>query len=106
MAKLEVVCASGALILSAFLLGCANAPSQPQSDAKQAAAAPAKRAAATRDRTPSWQKYRVSGSRIARSLDASGKPMTADYVQSTTSSGLQMLPGVTMTPCERTRRGC
>lgn len=105
MAKLEVVCASGALMLSALLLGCANAPSQPQADASQAQAAPAKGAAA-KDRTPSWQKYRVSGSRIARTLDANGKPKTADYVQSTTSNGLQMLPGVTMIPCARTRHGC
>ncbi|WP_129640950.1 hypothetical protein [Peristeroidobacter agariperforans] len=105
MAKLEVVCASGALMLSALLLGCANAPSQRLADASQAQAAPAKRAVA-KDRTPSWQKYRVSGSRIARTLDANGKPTTADYVQSTTSDGLHMLPAVTMTPCERTRHGC
>lgn len=104
MAKLEIVCASGALMLSALLLGCANAPSQ-QADASKVQAAPAK-GATVKDRTPSWQKYRVSGSRIARTLDASGRPTTADYVQSTTSNGLQMLPGVTMIPCARTRHGC
>jgi hypothetical protein len=104
MAKLQVVRASGALILSAVLLGCANAPSQPESTGSQASAATKR--VANKDRTPSWQKYYVSGSRIARRLDATGQPMTADYVQSTTSKGLELLPAVTRIPCTSSRHGC
>lgn len=99
MAKLDIVSASGALMLSAVLMGCSSTPTQPSTDA-----APAR--AATQDRTPSWQKYHVSGSRIARRMDKSGKPMSADFVQSTTSEGLQMMPAVTMIPCTASRNGC
>lgn len=105
MAKLEIVRASGALILSAILLGCAST-SDRQSAATPAKADQATHRTASRDRTPSWQKYQVSGSRIARRLDANGKPTSADFVQSTTSKGLEMLPGVTMVPCTKSRSGC
>lgn len=102
MAKLDYVRASGALIvvavLSAAVMGCSSTPSQPKSAAQARAA--------TQDRTPSWQKYQVSGSRIARRLDKSGRPMSADMVQSTTSQGLDMMPGVTRIPCSANRRGC
>ena len=107
MAKLEIVRASGALILSAILFGCASAPSQPQPATAKAQPAPvAAKRVSTVDRTPSWQKYQVSGSRIARRMDKSGKPISADFVQSTTSEGLQMMPGVTMVPCTASRKGC
>jgi PBP1b-binding outer membrane lipoprotein LpoB len=92
MAKLDIVRASGALILAAILMGCSSAPTQSTASAAQARAA-------KQDRSPSWQKYEVTGSRIARRLDKSGKPMSADMVQSTTSQGLSMLPGVTRMPC-------
>lgn len=104
MAKLEVACASGALILSAVLSGCTSVPRQ-QTLTDPAAPAATQRVA-KKDRTPSWQKYYVSGSRIARPLDSTGKPMTADYVQSTTSDGLEMLPSVTRIPCTKTGHGC
>lgn len=106
MAKLELVRASSVLILSAILFGCANAPDQQSPSTAQAEPAKAKQRTVTRDRTPSWQKYQVSGSRISRRLDASGKPTSADFVHSTTSEGLQMLPAVTMIPCTKSRGGC
>lgn len=99
MAKLDIMSASGALILSTVLMGCSSAPTtQP--------GAPAQQRTASQDRTPSWQKYHVSGSRIARRIDQTGKPMSADFVQSTTGEGLQMLPAVTMKPCTASRSGC
>lgn len=104
MAKLELMSVTGALILSSVLMGCSSAPTR-SSAVGQPSAAPAERAAA-QDRTPSWQKYQVSGSRIARRMDKSGKPLSADFVQSTTGEGLQMLPGVTMIPCSASRKGC
>ena len=104
MAKLEFVRASGAVILSAILMGCASAPSDKPSSSRQATAQTTHRT--LRDRTPSWQKYHVSGSRIARRLDANGNPTSADFVKSTTSEGLQRVPGVTMMPCARSRSGC
>lgn len=105
MAKLEIVRASGALILSAILVGCASAPGDKQSGVTEARTTRVAHRA-KQDRTPSWQKYQVSGSRIARRLDANGKPTSADFVQSTTGGGLHMLPAVTMTPCFKGRRGC
>lgn len=106
MAKLQVVRASGVLILSAILFGCASAPGPQQANTTQAEHAKARQRVASRDRTPSWQKYQVSGSRIPRYLDASGRPLSADFVNSTTSEGLHMLPAVTMTPCSKSRSGC
>ena len=85
MAKLEIARASGVLVLSAILFGCASAPSPQQAATAQAESAKANQRVVTRDRTPSWQKYQVSGSRISRRLDATGKPMSADFVHSTTS---------------------
>lgn len=105
MAKLEIMSASGALILSAFVMGCASAPNQ-QATATQVKETQATHRTVNRDRTPSWQKYQVSGSRISRHLDANGKPTSADFVQSTTSKGLEMMPAVTMIPCTRSRSGC
>jgi type IV pilus biogenesis protein CpaD/CtpE len=106
MAKLEIMSATGALILSAIvmasLMGCASAPDR-QAGAKEVQAT---HRVVNRDRTPSWQKYQVSGSRISRHLDANGKPTSADFVQSTTGKGLEMMPGVTMIPCTKGRSGC
>jgi hypothetical protein len=98
MAKLDLLSATGALILSTVLMGCSSAPTE-------TGAVPVQRAA-SQDRTPSWQKYQVSGSRIARRMDKTGKPLSADFVMSTTGDGLQMLPAVTMTPCTASRKGC
>jgi hypothetical protein len=102
MAKLELMSVTGALLLSSVLMGCSSAPTQPSTVAQPSASA--QRAA--QDRTPSWQKYQVSGSRIARRMDKTGKPLSADFVQSTTGEGLHMLPGVTMIPCSANRKGC
>jgi hypothetical protein len=99
MAKLDILSATGALVLSAVLMGCSSAPT-----VRPEAVAPAR--VASQDRTPSWQKYQVSGSRIARRMDKTGKPLSADFVQSTTSNALHMLPAVTMKPCSATRSGC
>lgn len=106
MTKLQVARASGVLILSTILFGCASAPDSHQSATTRAESAEASQRVVTRDRTPSWQKYRVSGSRIARPVDASGKPVSADFVRSTSSEGLYMMPSVTMTPCANRRSGC
>lgn len=86
MSTLKLARTSGALVLSAVLMGCSSNPTP------------------TPDRTPSWMKYQVSGSRIARRTDAKGKPISADFVHSTTPEGLLMLPAVTVTPCNR--RSC
>lgn len=115
MAKLALVRVGGALILSTALLGCASTLDRQQPGATESKVThkvtqrvneQSEQQRAKRDRTPSWQKYQVSGSRIARRLDANGKPMSADFVQSTTSKGLEMLPGVTMIPCSSHRGGC
>jgi hypothetical protein len=106
MAKLAFVRAAGALILSTALLGCASTASRQQSAAESEATREAAHRLAKQDRTPSWQKYHVSGSRIARRMDASGRPLSADFVKTTTPKGVEMLPGVTMTPCEKTRSDC
>jgi hypothetical protein len=48
-------------------------------------------------------KYQVTGSRIARRTDAQGKPMSADFVHSTSTEGLLMLPAVTVSKCTGNR---
>jgi hypothetical protein len=100
MARLNIVRVAGALLVSAAVLtGCSNAPAQKETPVAQAKSA-------TQDRTPRWMKYRTSSSRIARPTDGSGRPISADMVQSTDSNGLYQLPSVTMTPCTSNRAGC
>lgn len=88
MSTLNLARATGVLLLSAVLMGCSSTPAPVQ------------------DRTPSWMKYQVSSSRIARRTDAKGRPISADFVHSTTPEGLLLLPAVTVVPCSGNRRGC
>lgn len=101
MARLNIVRVAGALVISAAVLtGCSSTPAEKETPVAQQAKS------ATQDRTPHWMKYRTSSSRIARPTDGSGRPISADMVQSTDSNGLYMLPGVTMHPCTTTGKGC
>lgn len=68
---------SGA-IAAVVLCGCAGTPSAPP------------------DRTPSWMKYQVLGSRIHRKVDVSGNPDTAHYVVTVDAGDLLRRPGVTI----------
>lgn len=100
MARLNIVRVAGALLVSAAVLtGCSSTPAQKETPVAQARSA-------TQDRTPRWMKYRTSSSRIARPTDGSGRPISADMVQSTDSNGLYQLPSVTMRPCTSNRAGC
>jgi hypothetical protein len=45
-------------------------------------------------RDPSWTKYSVAGSRIPRSLDSSGNPITGTHVITITDEQLQQSSGV------------
>lgn len=100
MARLNVVHAAGALLISAAVLtGCSNAPVKKETPVAEAKSA-------TQDKTPRWMKYRTSSSRIARPTDGNGRPISADMVQSTDSNGLYQLPSVTMQPCTKNRAGC
>jgi hypothetical protein len=48
------------------------------------------------DRTPSWMKYQVLGSRIHRKIDVTGNPDTAHHVVTVDAADLQKMPGVTI----------
>jgi hypothetical protein len=105
MARLKIVRVAGALLVSAaVLMGCSSTPTHKEAPVAQQAKNEAK--GATPDRTPHWMKYRTSSSRIARPTDGSGRPLSADMVQSTDSNGLYQLPSVTMQPCAKNRSGC
>ncbi len=100
MARLRIVRVAGALLVSAAVLtGCSSAPAQKETPVAQARSV-------TPDKTPRWMKYRTSSSRIARPTDGSGRPISADMVQSADSASLHMLPSVTMHPCTSTGKGC
>jgi hypothetical protein len=100
MARLNVVRVASALLVSAAVLtGCSSAPAQEETPVAQARNV-------TPDKTPRWMKYRTSSSRIARPTDGSGRPISADMVQSTDGNGLYKLPSVTMRPCASSRSGC
>jgi len=47
----------------------------------------------TPDRTPTWAKSMVAGSRIPRRLDSFGNPATGTLVQVITDDNLQTMPG-------------
>ena len=51
------------------------------------------------DRTPSWMKHHVVGTRIPRVPDAKGDASSADYVLTTTEARLEDLPGVNVKNC-------
>jgi hypothetical protein len=105
MTRLKIVRVAGALLVAAVVLsGCSSAPAQKETPVAQQAKNDAKNA--TNDRTPRWMKYRTSSSRIARPTDGSGRPLSADMVQSTDSNGLYQLPSVSMQPCAKNRAGC
>lgn len=48
------------------------------------------------DRTPSWMKHYVAGSRIPRRVDHEGQPDTGTYVISISDKQLKGLPGLTL----------
>lgn len=48
------------------------------------------------DRTPSWMKYYVAGSRIARQPDMEGNPSTGTYVITITDQQLSTMPGFSL----------
>lgn len=62
--------------------GCAAAPDDASST--DASASP----------TPSWNKYYVAGSRIPRTLDAQGKPLTGSHIVTITDEELQNSAGM------------
>lgn len=51
------------------------------------------------DRTPSWMKHHVVGTRIPRVPDAKGDASSADYVLTTTEAELEDLPSVYVSKC-------
>lgn len=51
------------------------------------------------DRTPSWMKHHVVGTRIPRVPDAKGDASSADYVLTTTQAQLEDLPSVYVQRC-------
>jgi hypothetical protein len=51
------------------------------------------------DRTPSWMKHHVTGTRIPRVPDANGNASSADYVLTATEQRLEDLPGVHVSNC-------
>jgi hypothetical protein len=48
------------------------------------------------DRTPSWQRYEVLGSRITRRVDASGQPASAHHTVTTSGAEWADLPAVSV----------
>jgi hypothetical protein len=78
MNKLKSTRLAGFIVVVAAAAGCAGTPSS----------AP--------DRTPSWQKYTVTGSHIRRPVDGNGNPEGQGSVVVTTPSELEKLPSVTV----------
>lgn len=64
------------------LAGCAAAPED--ASGHRASASP----------TPSWNKYYVAGSRIPRTLDAQGQPLTGSHIVTITDDELQNSAGM------------
>ena len=50
--------------------------------------------ARTADRTPSWQRYEVLGSRITRRVDASGQAAAASYTVTSSAAEWKDMPQV------------
>jgi hypothetical protein len=70
--------AAGVALGALLACGCANSPSQQP------------------DRTPSWQRYEVLGSRITRRVDASGQPTAASYTVTTSGAEWARMPAVSL----------
>lgn len=62
--------------------GCAHSPDSAQASSQ-----------ASRQ-TPKWNKYFIAGSRIPRTLDAQGQPLTGSHVVTITDQDLQDSAGV------------
>jgi hypothetical protein len=58
----------------------------------------------TPDRTPSWMKHHVLGTRIPRVSDPKGDPSSADYVRTAEGTPLEDLPGVHVENCRSSFR--
>jgi hypothetical protein len=69
--------------LAITLCGCANAPEGTSAAHAHALAS-----------TPSWNKYYIAGSRIPRTLDAQGQPLTGSHVVTITDEELRNSSGV------------
>lgn len=72
------------LLSAALLTGCAGT-----ADRQLAAGA-----SPTTARATAWNKYRVAGSRIPRTLDANGQPLTGSHITTVTDEDLQSSSGV------------
>ncbi|MBL8271357.1 hypothetical protein [Steroidobacter sp.] len=70
------------LTIALALTGCAHSPDSDQS-LNQAF-----------NQTPKWNKYFIAGSRIPRTLDAQGQPLTGSHVVTITDQDLQSASGV------------
>ena len=79
MSRLKLI--SG-LLLVVCAAGCATTNEERAASASSTA------------RDPSWTKYTVAGSRIPRSLDAQGNPITGTHVVTITDQQLQNSNGV------------
>jgi hypothetical protein len=66
------------------LAGCATAPDGASGAHARTIAAP----------TPSWNKYYVAGSRIPRTLDAQGQPLTGSHIVTVSDEELQNSAGI------------
>jgi hypothetical protein len=79
MNKLERARLAGFIVVLGAAAGCAGTPSS------------------TPDRTPSWQKYTVTGSHIRRPVDGNGNPEGQGSIVITDSpADLERLPSVTV----------
>lgn len=80
MSRLLVTCG---LLAMTLLTGCASVPESQFGKRSSATAA-----------TPAWNKYHIAGSRIPRTLDAQGQPLTGSHVVTITDQDLQSSPGI------------
>jgi hypothetical protein len=76
--KIGVTKILGGAMVAVILGGCAGTPHAPP------------------DRTPSWMKYQVLGSRIHRKIDVTGNPDTAHHVVTVDAGDLYRMPAVTI----------
>lgn len=81
MKTFNVVRIAGTLLVSATFVGCGTTLGSYR---------------AVQDTTPSWMKYQVTGSRIKRSTNNRGQATSADFVRSTSSRDLALLPSLTI----------
>ncbi len=81
MSRFIVTCG---LLAMTFLTGCAGAPANQTGKSANAMAAP----------VTSWSRYYIAGSRIPRTLDAQGQPLTGSHVITITDQDLQSSSGI------------